>query len=188
MTYGRISSRLDLTYASSTIISQKPTEHELDLLFQAVYDDYISGQPLDAPRTAHAAPANQTLQTPNASTTIANFAPTPTISSKKASTIPNTSHDVDELQQQQHSLQQDNQAQLQPEVVVDNGNNVMFDENMFINPFAPPSTNLAESSSHTMEPSNVKEAMTNPGWIDLMQEELLQFKNKLDEENTIIRN
>ncbi|GJV58014.1 retrovirus-related pol polyprotein from transposon TNT 1-94 [Tanacetum coccineum] len=138
-----------------------------------------------------------------------------------------------------------NQAQLQPEVVVDNGNNVVFDENMFINPFAPPSTNLAESSSQyvdpsnmhtfyqpyqhhyqwtkdhpleqvigeppqplltrnqlrtnaqmciyalsvsTMEPSNVKEAMTDHGWIDLMQEELLQFKNKLDEENTIIRN
>nr|GFA87162.1 retrovirus-related Pol polyprotein from transposon TNT 1-94 [Tanacetum cinerariifolium] len=28
----------------------------------------------------------------------------------------------------------------------------------------------------TMEPKNVKEAMTNPAWIDSMQEELLQFK------------
>nr|GFA64394.1 putative late blight resistance protein homolog R1B-23 [Tanacetum cinerariifolium] len=27
-----------------------------------------------------------------------------------------------------------------------------------------------------MEPKNVKEAMTNPAWIDSMQEELLQFK------------
>ncbi|GJW96101.1 retrovirus-related pol polyprotein from transposon TNT 1-94 [Tanacetum coccineum] len=67
-------------------------------------------------------------------------------------------------------------------------------------------------SMSTMEPSNVKEAMTDPRWIDSMQEELLQFKwldvwvlvplpdnikpltlkwlfkNKLDEENTIIRN
>nr|GFC14035.1 Gag-Pol polyprotein [Tanacetum cinerariifolium] len=63
-----------------------------------------------------------------------------------------------------------------------------------------------------MEPKNVKEAMTDPAWIDLMQEELLQFKrldvwvlfptpnnispltlkwlfkNKHDEEQTVIRN
>nr|GEY25328.1 uncharacterized mitochondrial protein AtMg00810-like [Tanacetum cinerariifolium] len=32
----------------------------------------------------------------------------------------------------------------------------------------------------TMEPKNVKEAMTDPSWIDSMQEELLQFK-RLDE-------
>nr|GEW87217.1 hypothetical protein [Tanacetum cinerariifolium] len=43
MTSGQISSGLDLTYASSTITSQKPTECELDLLFEAMYDDYISG-------------------------------------------------------------------------------------------------------------------------------------------------
>ncbi|GJS69393.1 retrovirus-related pol polyprotein from transposon TNT 1-94 [Tanacetum coccineum] len=64
----------------------------------------------------------------------------------------------------------------------------------------------------TMEPRNVKKAMIDPAWIDSMQEELLQFKrldvwvlvppsdnikpltlkwlfkNKHDEENTIIRN
>nr|GFA65265.1 retrovirus-related Pol polyprotein from transposon TNT 1-94 [Tanacetum cinerariifolium] len=28
----------------------------------------------------------------------------------------------------------------------------------------------------TMEPKNIKEAMTDPAWIELMQEELLQFK------------
>nr|GFD51371.1 Gag-Pol polyprotein [Tanacetum cinerariifolium] len=28
----------------------------------------------------------------------------------------------------------------------------------------------------TMEPNNVKEAMTDPAWIESMQEELLQFK------------
>nr|GEZ04518.1 hypothetical protein [Tanacetum cinerariifolium]GFA78812.1 hypothetical protein [Tanacetum cinerariifolium] len=42
-----------------------------------------------------------------------------------------------------------------------------------------------------MESKNVKEAMTNPAWIDSMQEELLQFKrldNKHDEEQTVIRN
>ncbi|GJR54267.1 retrovirus-related pol polyprotein from transposon TNT 1-94 [Tanacetum coccineum] len=64
----------------------------------------------------------------------------------------------------------------------------------------------------TMEPKNVKEAMTDPAWIESMQKELLQFKrldvwvlvpppdniksltlkwlfqNKHDEENTVIRN
>nr|GEZ91442.1 hypothetical protein [Tanacetum cinerariifolium] len=64
----------------------------------------------------------------------------------------------------------------------------------------------------TMEPKNVKEAMTDPGWIKSMKEELLQFKrmdvwvlvpapdnispltlkwifkNKHDEEQTVIRN
>nr|GEV88333.1 retrovirus-related Pol polyprotein from transposon TNT 1-94 [Tanacetum cinerariifolium] len=36
---------LDLTYAPSTITMQQPTEGELDLLFEAMYDDYIGGQP-----------------------------------------------------------------------------------------------------------------------------------------------
>ncbi|GJS85215.1 retrovirus-related pol polyprotein from transposon TNT 1-94 [Tanacetum coccineum] len=67
-------------------------------------------------------------------------------------------------------------------------------------------------SMSTMEPRNVKEAMTNAGWIEAMQDKLLQFKrldvwelvpypdnikpltlkwlfkNKLDEEKMVIRN
>nr|GEX76927.1 integrase, catalytic region, zinc finger, CCHC-type, peptidase aspartic, catalytic [Tanacetum cinerariifolium] len=35
---------LDLTYALSTITMQQPTEGELDLLFEAMYDDYFGGQ------------------------------------------------------------------------------------------------------------------------------------------------
>nr|GEV57146.1 integrase, catalytic region, zinc finger, CCHC-type, peptidase aspartic, catalytic [Tanacetum cinerariifolium] len=62
-----------------------------DLVFEAMYNDYIGGQPSDAPRTVPAAPMTQNLQTPNASTTNAD-----------SPDIPNTSQDVDELQQ--HSL------------------------------------------------------------------------------------
>nr|GEW79352.1 retrovirus-related Pol polyprotein from transposon TNT 1-94 [Tanacetum cinerariifolium] len=40
-----ISSGLDLTYAPSTITTQQPTEVELDLSFEAMYDDYFGGQP-----------------------------------------------------------------------------------------------------------------------------------------------
>nr|GEY71968.1 retrovirus-related Pol polyprotein from transposon TNT 1-94 [Tanacetum cinerariifolium] len=45
MTSGQISSGLDLTFAPSTISTQQPTEGELDLLFEAMYDDYFGGQP-----------------------------------------------------------------------------------------------------------------------------------------------
>ncbi|GKD01717.1 hypothetical protein Tco_1171991 [Tanacetum coccineum] len=69
MTSRQISSGLDLTYAPSTITTQKPTKRELDLLFEAMYDDYIGGRPLSATRTALAAQAPQVLHTLTASTT-----------------------------------------------------------------------------------------------------------------------
>nr|GEX12738.1 retrovirus-related Pol polyprotein from transposon TNT 1-94 [Tanacetum cinerariifolium] len=126
MTSGQISSRLDLTHAPLTITTQQPTEGKLDLLFEAMYDDFIGG----------------------------------------------------ELNQ----LRSD-------------GDICMY-----------------ALTVSTMEPKNVKEAMTDPAWIESMQEELLQFKrldvwvlvpspdnispltlkwlfkNKHDEEKTVIRN
>nr|GEY55823.1 uncharacterized mitochondrial protein AtMg00810-like [Tanacetum cinerariifolium] len=93
-------------------------------------------------------------------------APTPTISSSQATNFPNPSQDVDRLiSQQQHAQQQGNQAPLQPETVTDNVPNAMFYANTFINPFATTSTN--NITTLTLK------------WI---------FKNKNDEENTIIRN
>ncbi|GJR39377.1 retrovirus-related pol polyprotein from transposon TNT 1-94 [Tanacetum coccineum] len=150
-------------------------------------DDYIGDQPSAATRTATAA---QVLQTPTAYTTTIDSTSTPTNSCPQAADIPNTS------QEQQHLQQQDNQAPLQTKTVVGNVSNAMLDGNTFVNPFAPPSTSAAESSSsqyvdpskmhtfyqpypheyHTMELKNAKEAMTDPAWIDSMQEELLQFQ------------
>ncbi|GJQ99247.1 retrovirus-related pol polyprotein from transposon TNT 1-94 [Tanacetum coccineum] len=101
--------------------------------------------------------------------------------------------------------------------LLDNVPNVMFNGNTFVNPFATPSTSAAESSSSQyVDPSNmhiiVKEALKDPAWIESMQEEILRFKrldvsvlvptpdnikpltlkwlfkNKHDEENTVIRN
>ncbi|GKC42647.1 retrovirus-related pol polyprotein from transposon TNT 1-94, partial [Tanacetum coccineum] len=120
MTSGQISSGLDLTYALSTISTQKPTEGEIDLLFEAMYDDYIGGQPSSAPRTAAQAP--QVLQTPTATTTTTNTSPTPTNPSSQATNFPNSSQDVDELETQQH-------VQHQPATIADNVLNAMFDEN-----------------------------------------------------------
>ncbi|GJT40488.1 retrovirus-related pol polyprotein from transposon TNT 1-94 [Tanacetum coccineum] len=130
MTSLQISSGLDRTYTPSTITTQQLTKHELDLLFKAMYDDYIGGQPLAATRTGLAAQAPLVLQTPTTSTTIVDTAPTPTNSSSQATIFPNTSQDLDKLEtQQQHVL------------------NAMLDGNMFVNPFATPSTSAAESSS-----------------------------------------
>nr|GFA94599.1 hypothetical protein [Tanacetum cinerariifolium] len=108
MTSGQISSGLDLTYAPSTIKTQQPTKHEFDLLFEAMYDDYIGGQPSAATRTVLAAQATQVLQTLMVTTTSANTALTPTTSSSQAANIPNTSPDVNELKTQQKHVQQQN--------------------------------------------------------------------------------
>nr|GEV94468.1 retrovirus-related Pol polyprotein from transposon TNT 1-94 [Tanacetum cinerariifolium] len=157
MTSRQISSGLDLTYAPSTITTQQPTEGELDLLFEAMYDDYIGGQPSSASRTVLAAQAHQVRQTPKTSTSITDTAPTPTNSSSQATNFPNPSQDVDELNsQQQHAQQPRNQAQIQPEIVADNVPNAMFDANTFVNPFATSSTSAAESSStQYVDPSNM---------------------------------
>ncbi|GJZ44947.1 retrovirus-related pol polyprotein from transposon TNT 1-94 [Tanacetum coccineum] len=61
MTSRQISLKLDLTYAPSTITTQKPTERKLDLLFKAMYDDYIGGQPSAGTRTTSLAPAMITV-------------------------------------------------------------------------------------------------------------------------------
>nr|GEZ72052.1 Gag-Pol polyprotein [Tanacetum cinerariifolium] len=180
--------------------SSKPgLQSELDLLFEAMYDDYIGGQPSATARTIPPAQEPQVRQTSTVSTTIADTVPIPTNSSTLATNIIITSQDVDELNP-----------------------NVMVDGNMFVNPFPNSSINAAASSSHqnvdpsnmntTMEPKNDKEAMTDPAWIDSIQEELLLFKrldvwvlvpapdnispltlkwlfkNKHDEKQTVIRN
>ncbi|GJZ47529.1 hypothetical protein Tco_0601361 [Tanacetum coccineum] len=151
------SSGLDLTYAPSTITTQQLTKRELDLLFEAMYNDYIGGQPSAATRTAPADQAPQVLQTPTVSTTIVDTALRPTTSSSKATNIPNTSSDVGELEtQQQHVQQQNNQALLQPKTVADNVSNAMFDGNTFVNLFATPSISATESSSlQYVDPSNM---------------------------------
>ncbi|GJX79540.1 retrovirus-related pol polyprotein from transposon TNT 1-94 [Tanacetum coccineum] len=196
MTSGQISSGLDLTYALSTITTQQPTEGELDLLFEAMYDDHIGGQPSAAPRTVSAAQAPQVLQSPTTTTTTGDTAPTPINSSSQTTSIPSTSHNVDELETQQQHVQH------QPATIADNVPNAMFDENTFVNPFATPSTSDAESSSSQyVDPSNMHtfnqpypheyqwtkdhplEQMSffsSKGYdlagIESMQEDLLQFK------------
>nr|GFC82982.1 retrovirus-related Pol polyprotein from transposon TNT 1-94 [Tanacetum cinerariifolium] len=91
MTSGQISSELDLTYAPSTITTQQPSEDDLDLLFEAMYDDYIGGQPSATARTVSPAQEPQVRQSSTASTTIADTVPIPINSSSLAINIPITS-------------------------------------------------------------------------------------------------
>ncbi|GKC65702.1 hypothetical protein Tco_1098300, partial [Tanacetum coccineum] len=121
--------------------TQRPTEGELDLLFEAMYDDHIGGQPSAAPRTVPAAQAPHVLQTPTATTTTTYTAPTPINSSSPATSIPSTLNNVDELDTQQQD------GQSQPATIADNVPNAMFNDNTFVNPFATPSTSAVESSS-----------------------------------------
>nr|GEV92356.1 integrase, catalytic region, zinc finger, CCHC-type, peptidase aspartic, catalytic [Tanacetum cinerariifolium] len=166
MTYGQISSGLDLTYALSTITTQQPTEGELDLLFEAMYDDYIGGQPSGTARTVLTAQEPQVRQTSTTSTSIADTAPTPINSSSHATNFPITLQDVDELNP-----------------------NAMFDGNTFVNPFVNPSTSPAESSSsQNLDPSNMHTFyQPYPHEFQWTKDHPLE-QNKHDEEKTVIRN
>nr|GEZ58575.1 uncharacterized mitochondrial protein AtMg00810-like [Tanacetum cinerariifolium] len=114
MTSGHISSRLDLTYAPSTITMQQPSEGELDLLFEAMYDDYIGGRP--------------------------------------SATVRTVSH-AQEPQTKDHPLEQ---VIGEPSRPVLTRNQLRSDGDMYMYV-------LLVSS---MEPKNVKEAMTDLAWID----------------------
>nr|GEZ43511.1 retrovirus-related Pol polyprotein from transposon TNT 1-94 [Tanacetum cinerariifolium] len=142
MTSGQISSKLELTYASSTITPQRLSERDLDILFEPLHNEYLGGRLSEAPRANPAAPVMQTF-----------YQPYP--------------HD--------HQWTKDHPLDI-------------------------------------MEPKSVKKALADPAWIESMQKELHQFirldvyelvpsldgikpltlkwlfKNKHDEENTVIRN
>nr|GEX40985.1 putative nucleotidyltransferase, ribonuclease H [Tanacetum cinerariifolium] len=168
MTSGQISSELELTYAPSKITPQRPSERDLDILFEPLHNEYLGGHLAVAPRAIPAALVVQNLQAQTASMSFQDSAPVATNSLN----TPVSSLNVGDL---------------------------------FVNPFGAHSTGI-------IEPKTVKEALTDSAWIESMQEELHQFtrldvwelvsspngikpltlkwlfKNKLDEENTIIRN
>nr|GEZ69226.1 Gag-Pol polyprotein [Tanacetum cinerariifolium] len=166
MTSRHISSGLDLTYAPPTITTQQPSEGELDLLFEAMYDDYIGGQSSATRRTVLPAQEPQVCQTSTASTTIADTVPIPTNSSTLEKNIPITSQDVDELNP-----------------------NVMVDGNTFVNPFANSSTSAAASSSQqNVDPSNMHTFyQPYPHEFQWTKNHPLE-QNKHDEEQMVIRN
>nr|GEZ12733.1 retrovirus-related Pol polyprotein from transposon TNT 1-94 [Tanacetum cinerariifolium] len=156
MTLRQISLGLDLTYAPSTITTQQPTKGELDLLFEAMYDDYIGGQPSATARTVLAAQEPQVRQTAAESSSSHNV-------------DPSNMHTF--YQPYPHKFQWTKDHLLEqvigePKRPVLTRNQLRSDGDMCV---------YALTVS-TIEPKNVKEAMTDPTWIDSMKEELLQFK------------
>ncbi|GJW12117.1 retrovirus-related pol polyprotein from transposon TNT 1-94 [Tanacetum coccineum] len=189
---------------------------DLDILFEPLHNEYIGGQPSEAPRTVHVAPVIQNLQAPTASMKIQDSAPTPTNSSNTL----NSSHNVDEQSQQQCLAARESYSTAPCILLLDNVLNAHlvkgepsragFDKKSIesnvtcaINP---------HKLSH-YEPKDRPKNFDRPCLgLNLMQEELHHFirldvwelvpssddikpltlkwllKNKHDEENTVIRN
>ncbi|GJU10386.1 retrovirus-related pol polyprotein from transposon TNT 1-94 [Tanacetum coccineum] len=227
MTSGQISSGLDLTYAPLTITSQKLTERELDLLFEDMYDDYIdipnTSQDVDELESQQQHVQQQDNQAQLQPKIVANnvlnamidgnmfvnlFAP-PSTSAAESSSLqyvdPSNMHTFYQPYPHEYLWTKDYPL----EQVIGEPSRPGLTRNQL--PTYGDMCIYALIMS-TMEPINVKEAMTDPAWINLMQEELLQFKrldvwvlvpppdnikpltltwlfkNKHDEENMVIRN
>nr|GEY06214.1 retrovirus-related Pol polyprotein from transposon TNT 1-94 [Tanacetum cinerariifolium] len=91
-----VTSELELTYAPSTITPQRPSECDLDILFEPLHNEYLGGGSSEAPRIIPAAPVLQNLQALTASMSIQDSAPAPTNS---LNTLV-SSHNVDASSQQ----------------------------------------------------------------------------------------
>nr|GEX32900.1 hypothetical protein [Tanacetum cinerariifolium] len=121
MTSGQISSELELTYDPSTITPQRPSERDLDILFEPFHNEYLGDS---APSPI------------NSSTTLV------------------SSHNVDEPSQQ-HAQQQRNLTLSPTASAADNVPNAVFEGDLFVNPFATPSSESVVSSTHYVDPSNM---------------------------------
>nr|GEW46231.1 hypothetical protein [Tanacetum cinerariifolium] len=171
----QISSELELTYAPSTITPQRPSERDLDILFEPLHNEYLGGRLSEAPRAIPAAPVLQNLQAPTASMSFQDFAPVPSNSSN----TPVSSHNVD-APSQQHAQQQRNLTPSPTASTADNVSNAVFEGDLFVNSFATPSIESVVSSTPY-------ELVPSPDGIKPLTLKWL-FKNKHDEENTVIRN
>nr|GEY62124.1 retrovirus-related Pol polyprotein from transposon TNT 1-94 [Tanacetum cinerariifolium] len=199
MTSGQISSELELTYAPSTITPQRPSERDLNILFEPLHNEFLGGRPAEAPRVIPTALVLQNLQAPTASMSFQDSAPVPTNSSNTSV----SSHNADATLQQ-NAKQQRNLTSSPTASAADNVSNAGFKGELFVNPFGTPSTEydhpleqvIGEPSRPVLtrnqlktdgdmciyaltvsilEPKTIKEALTDPTWIKSMQEELHQF-------------
>nr|GEY56795.1 hypothetical protein [Tanacetum cinerariifolium] len=150
MTSGQINSELKLTYAPSTITPQRPSERDLDILFEPLHNEYLGGRPSKALRTIHVAPVVQNLQAPTAFMSFQDSAPAQTNSSNTSV----SSHNVDATSPQ-HAQQQRNHSPSPTASATDNVLNAMFKGDLFINPFGTPSTESVVSSTQYVDPSNM---------------------------------
>nr|GEV59050.1 retrovirus-related Pol polyprotein from transposon TNT 1-94 [Tanacetum cinerariifolium] len=176
-----VTSELELTYAPSKITPQRPSERDLDILFEPLHNEYLGGRPSTVPRTIPATPVIQNLQAPTASMSFQDSAPVPTTSSNTLVSL----HNVDE-QSQQHAQQQRNLTPSPTASAADNVLNVVFEGDLFAIRFSllPMRSSPRASNWRTLSTGSDKKSIENS-----MQEELHQFiRLDHDEENTVIRN
>nr|GEW91324.1 integrase, catalytic region, zinc finger, CCHC-type, peptidase aspartic, catalytic [Tanacetum cinerariifolium] len=185
-----------------------------DLLFEAMYNDYIGGQPSATARTIPPAQEPQDIDELNPNAMVdGNTFVNPFANSSTSAAASSSSQNVDPsnmhtfYQPYPHEFQWTKDHPLkqvigEPSQPVLTWNQLRSDGYMC----------MYALTVSIMEPKNVKEAMTDPAWIESMQEELFQFKrmdvwalvpapdnispltlkwifkNKHDEEQTVIRN
>ncbi|GJT71176.1 retrovirus-related pol polyprotein from transposon TNT 1-94 [Tanacetum coccineum] len=166
---------LDLSYALSTITTQKPTEGELDLLFEAMYDDHVGGQLSATPRTVPAAQAPQDVY--ELETQKQNVQHQP---ASIADNVPNAMFGDNKFVNP-FATPSISDAESSSSQYVDPSN-----MHTFYQPY-PHEYQWTKDHPLEQEPKNVKEAMTDPALIKSMQEELLQFKSML-KRTRVIRN
>nr|GFD27467.1 hypothetical protein [Tanacetum cinerariifolium] len=149
----------------------------LDLLFKAMYDDYIGGQPSATGRIVPPAQEPQDVDelNPNAMSdgnTFVNPFVNPSTSTAESSSSqnvdPSNMHTF--YQPYPHEFQWTKDHPL--EQVIGETSRPVLTRNQLRSDGDMCMYALTVS---TMEPKNVKEAMTDLAWIDSMQEELLQF-------------
>nr|GEY01617.1 retrovirus-related Pol polyprotein from transposon TNT 1-94 [Tanacetum cinerariifolium] len=166
MTSGQISLGLDLTYAPSTITTQQPTEDS------APTPTNSSSNATNIPITSRDVDELNLNAMVNGNTFVNPFANSSTSAAESSSSQnvdPSNMHTF--YQPYPHKFQWTKDHPLEqvigaPSRPVLTRNQLRSDGDMC----------MYALTVSTMEPKNVKEAMTDPAWIDSMQEELLQFK------------
>nr|GEV25167.1 hypothetical protein [Tanacetum cinerariifolium] len=121
-----------------------------NILFEPLHNEYLGGRPSTVLRTIPAAPMIHNLQAPTASMSFQDSTPVPTTSSN----TPVSSHNVD-APSQQHAQQQRNLTPSPTSSATDNVPNAVFERDLFVNPFATPSTESVISSTQYVDPSNM---------------------------------
>ncbi|GJV18080.1 putative ribonuclease H-like domain-containing protein [Tanacetum coccineum] len=182
---------------SSAESMNTPSKEDLDNLFGPMYDEYFENKSSNMPINFAAQQVHNQEDSSSIDIEAREAPPIVTTSEEQTSLISLTV--ADEFYQED-SIKLDGNTLLTPYDALD------FSK-------AESSTNLDPSNMHdTIEPKNIKEAMSDHSWIELMQDEMHQFerldvwelvprqdgknimvvkwlwKNKSDAENIVIRN
>nr|GEV06133.1 hypothetical protein [Tanacetum cinerariifolium] len=188
-------------YSANSVAYRVPSERDLDILFEPLHNEYLWST--SSSTKIHSCCSRGIESSSSNYIYVFSRFSIGTNRFLKYSSLFNV-----DVTSQQHAQQQRNLTPSPTASVVDNVPNAMFEGDLFVNPFGTPSTESVVSSTHY----SVKEALTDPAWIESMQEELHQFirldvwelvpspdgikpltlkwllKNKHDEENTVICN